>query len=192
MPSALLYGHSQTGGMGIDQEKALKSAGFTTSRVVHNGKNDAALLALTSDLTEKQANADRVFLYAGGNSDASTVPEITALIDYFGPERVTVILPPVNQGRDDDKIAAQRAKNAANVEGLALQSDTRNVRVYSIEAPYDQFSSNTDHVHLAAGSQASKDFAQRVIDEMDGGMNGAILLVAALVFGAVWLAWLRK
>lgn len=188
MPSALLFGHSQTGGMGIDLANALKNAGYSVSRVVHNGAHDSQLVSFLSDLSDKQAASDKVFLYAGGNSDDPSVPDITALINYFGADRCTVILPPVNQGRDPAKIAAQRIKNDGNKAGLQAQDSTKNVRIYAIEADWDQFTANTDHVHLRAGSPASVALANQIVAEIDQPIDDGSLLTVILSLVAVGTA----
>ena len=182
---ALVFGHSQSGGMGLDMVAALKKLGFDVKRKTHNGANDAALLKDLPDLGDP-AQYDRVFLYAGGNSDDPTVDQIKKLVDTFGASKTVVILPPVNVGRDPAKVEAQRAKNKGNFDGLQGY-----VPVYSIEADYADFTSNTDHVHLRAGSKPSVDLVAKVLGDI--GLSGGALApsgakAALIIGGAVLIA----
>lgn len=194
---ALVFGHSQSGGMGLDMVAALKALGFDVKRKTHNGANDKALIADLPELGDP-AQYDRVFLYAGGNSDDPTVDQIKALVNHFGAAKTVVILPPVNTGRDPAKVAAQRAKNKGNYDGLLGF-----VPVYSIEADYADFTSNTDHVHLRAGSKPSKDLVATVLGDLGLASGGAIvpstssttkavLIVGGAVLIAVLLALVTR
>ena len=182
---ALVFGHSQSGGMGLDMVAALKGLGFAVTRKTHNGANDAALIKDLPDLGDP-SQFDRVFLYAGGNSDDPTVGQIKQLVDHFGAAKTVVILPPVNVGRDPAKVAAQRAKNKGNFDGLQGY-----VPVYSIEAEYADFTSNTDHVHLRAGSKPSKDLVSQILSDVGLTAGGSMALSStaktALIIGGAML-----
>jgi hypothetical protein len=184
---ALIFGHSQSGGMGLDMVAALKGLGFDVKRKTHNGANDAALIKDLPDLGDP-AQYDRVFLYAGGNSDNPTVDQIKQLVNHFGVSKTVVILPPVNVGRKPDKVEAQRAKNKGNFDGLQGF-----VPVYSIEADYADFTSNTDHVHLRAGSKPSVDLVAKVLTDLGLSKGGALATSSAtktvlIIGGAVLIA----
>ncbi len=157
-PLAVIYGNSQSGGTGLDLAKVLKATGVAVKRVTRNGANDAKLLANVSDLGDPAQYA-HAFLYVGGNNDAPSVAAIAAMVEHFNG-RASVILPPVNVGRASAKVATHRAKNAANAEGLAAAGIAR---VYAIEAPFSDFTTNTDHVHLRAGSAPSLALARDVV-----------------------------
>lgn len=193
---ALIFGHSQSGGMGLDMVAALKGLGFDVKRKTHNGANDAALIKDLPDLGDP-VQYDRVFLYAGGNSDDPTVDQIKQLVNHFGADRTAVILPPVNVGRDPTKVAAQRVKNKGNFDGLQGF-----VPVYSIEADYADFTSNTDHVHLRAGSKPSVDLVAKVLTDLglskggalatSGGATKAVLIIGGAVLIAILLALMTR
>jgi hypothetical protein len=178
--------------MGLDMVAALKGLGFDVKRKTHNGANDAALIKDLPDLGDP-VQYDRVFLYAGGNSDDPSVDQIKQLVNHFGADRTAVILPPVNVGRKPDKVEAQRAKNKGNFDGLQGF-----VPVYSIEADYADFTSNTDHVHLRAGSKPSVDLVTKVLTDLglskggalatSGGTTKAVLIIGGAVLIAILLA----
>jgi len=158
---ALIYGHSQSGGMGLDLEKALKKAGFAVTRATRVGKNDKWLLANVKDVPA--GTYDRVFLYLGGNSDNPTPTEILSLVDVFGADRTVVILPPVNRERTkkggDEAIAALRAKNMGNFKAIG-----DSVRTYMIEGGNADF--EPDQIHMKPGSKVSKPLAQKILEDM--------------------------
>ena len=194
---ALIFGHSQSGGMGLDMVAALKGLGFAVTRKTHNGANDAALIKYLPEVGDP-VQYDRVFLYAGGNSDDPTVDQIKQLVNHFGADRTAVILPPVNVGRKPDKVEAQRAKNKGNFDGLQGF-----VPVYSIEADYANFTSNTDHVHLRAGSKPSVDLVAKVLADLglskggalatsSSGTTKAVLIIGGAVLIAVVLALMTR
>lgn len=184
---ALLYGHSQTGGMGIDLSAALQARGWKVKRVVHNGADDGELLALLPAVGDL-AGFDRVWLYGGGNSDAPTVASLKKLVQALGAKRTVLILPPINVDRDPAKLAAQTAKNTGNQAGLESL-----VPVVQNRANASEFSA--DSIHMRAGSAASKAAAQEAIAAASGssGAGWALAAIGAAALGyAVWRAGRRK
>lgn len=171
----LIYGHSQSEGMGLDVERLLKQAGFSVTRVTKRGYNDRRLVR---DVPTLPAGPwDRVILYAGGNSDTPSVGAIRELIGAFGADRTVVVLPPVNVD-NPERVNIGRAKNAGNVAGI---SDL--VRVYAIEA--DQRSFYPDKIHMKPGCPPSKELAGRIVSDVSSagglapGAGGAVGSVGA-------------
>jgi hypothetical protein len=158
---ALIYGHSQSGGMGLDLEKALKKVGFSVTRSTHVGRNDKWLLAHVKEVPA--GPYDRVFLYVGGNSDNPTPTEIMGLVNTFGADRTVAILPPVNHERTkkggDEAIVDLRAKNMGNFKAIG-----DSVRTYMTEGGNADF--EPDQIHMRPGSSPSKSLAQKILEDM--------------------------
>ncbi len=149
---AFIYGHSQTGGMGLDAEKALKKAGYAVERITRVGYGDGKLLK-----EAPSTDADLVVLFAGGNTDTANPTAIRSLVDHFGQGRTLVVLSPVCSAYA--KADALRARNAGNVAGLGTY-----VRVYSVEAGPEEF--QPDKIHMKAGSPSSTKLAQRIVADL--------------------------
>lgn len=182
----LIFGHSQSGGMGLDLERMLRGLGYDVTRKTVNGANDRALR-----LQVPSGPWDRVYLYAGGNSDSPSVEDIRSLIGFFGGNRTVVILPPTNTG-DAVRLSMMRAKNAGNAAGLRGL-----VRVYAIEAGPHEF--GPDGIHMRPGAPSSVALATRIVAETgqpgkipadaSGWLVGGLLaLSAAIVGGAIYLS----
>lgn len=152
---ALVYGHSQSGGMGLDLVSALKKVGYTVERITHIGYTDPKLLKAAPETV----TADRVFLYAGGNTDNADPESIRKLVDHFGRERTVVVLGPINS--DNPKADLWRARNAGNVEGLKDY-----VRVYSVEASGKEFW--PDKLHMKPGAPSSVKLAKQIVTDLTG------------------------
>ena len=161
MNSALIYGHSQAEptGMGDDMLKALKAKGVKVTRVGRHGYNDAKLLSNTDELGDV-SGYDHVFLYAGGNSDKPTPKDLRKLVQYFGGDRSTVVLSPVNLGGEGARAPEVRrpvnAGNRAGVEDI--------VKVYEVEAPASSF--KRDGIHLKSGSPESKALVESILTDL--------------------------
>ena len=188
---ALVYGHSQSGGMGLDLEKALKKAGYSVTRVTKVGWNDAKLVQYLPELPA--GPYDRVFLYVGGNSDAPTPTAIGQLVQAFDGKAV-VILPPVNTERTKkggaEATAALVAKNEGNRAALAGK-----VRVYTFSGGLSDF--EPDQIHMRPGSAASKAAAQAIVGDLQAPAVKAgfdpVLFVGLGLIAAVALAlWARR
>jgi hypothetical protein len=147
---ALIYGHSQSGGMGLDLEKGLKKAGVAVKRITNVGYNDAKLLKAAP----AQVDADFVFLYAGGNSDTADPEAIRKLVDHFGKQRTFVVLGPVSTAHAKGDL--WRERNKGNVEGLKGY-----VPVYSVEAEAKEFW--PDKLHMKPGAPTSVKLAQQIL-----------------------------
>lgn len=197
---ALIYGHSQSGGMGLDLEKALKKAGFAVTRATRVGKNDKWLLAHVKEVPA--GPYDQVFLYVGGNSDNPTSNEIMGLVNTFGADRTVAILPPVNRERSkkggDEAIAALRAKNMGNFKAIG-----NSVRTYMTEGGNADF--EPDQIHMRPGSTPSKDLAQKILNNLGigpvasseppsaaGGGAGLAVGLAIAAIGAGYFLYFRK
>lgn len=152
--NVLIYGHSQSGGMGLDLVSALKAAGHRVERVTHIGYTDPKLLQEAPTST-----ADRVVLYAGGNTDKADPESIRKLVDHFGRERTVVVLGPINS--DNPKADLWRARNAGNVEGLKEY-----VRVYSVEASGKEFW--PDKLHMKPKAPSSVQLAKQIVTDLTG------------------------
>lgn len=178
---ALVYGHSQSGGMGLDLVKQLRAAGIETQRVTHVGYTDKKLIAARADVTG--GPFDVVVLYAGGNSSKPTPADIIELARSFPSARVSVVLPPVNTDRESSAVAALRDKVAGNKAG----AEQAGLKVYTVEAGGSQFW--PDKVHMRPGAAASVQLAKTIVGDVTGSNQRAVL--GALVIGAVVL-WAVK
>ena len=156
---ALIFGHSQSGGLGLELARVLKKAKVDVTRVTKVGWNDAKLLGYLPSVPKGPYKY--VFLYVGGNSDNPTPVQINKLVEHFktAGADVSVILPPVNTERTKKggatATAALRAKNAGNRKGIV------DVRVYEIEGTNADF--EPDQIHMRASSAASKTLAQKML-----------------------------
>lgn len=113
---ALVYGHSQSGGMGLDFVKLLKKQGYDVERVTKNGWSDKQLKGGIPELTGDPAGYARIVYFAGANPKgqsreviAGTILENAATMG--GPSKVLVVLAPYNQAKEPP--------------GLLTQTDTR-------------------------------------------------------------------
>ena len=176
---ALVYGHSQSGGMGLDLAKALAKAGIDVERVTHVGYTDKKLINARKDI--KSGPFDLVFLYAGGNSNKPTPNDIVELARTFPSARVSVVLPPVNVDRDAQAVAALREKNAGNKAGVSAAG----LKVYTVEAHASDFW--PDKIHMRPKSAASVELANKIVADATGSTGQAVLgflLVGAVAFWA--------
>ena len=185
MPSALIYGHSQSGGMGLDLDKALRKRGWKVSRTTRVGWNDGKLLANLDDVEAEAAAASRVYLYGGGNSDKPSVKQLRELVQALGPSKTVLILPPVNLDRDADDVAAQRAKNKGNADGLADL-----VPVFQLEAAGSNFW--PDKIHMRPGSPTSLAAAEQLVQPLEPSAGGAAPFLVAAVLGVAALLVVRR
>ena len=190
---ALIYGHSQSGGMGLDLEKGLKKAGVSVKRITNVGYNDVKLLKAAP----AQVDADFVFLYAGGNSDKAEPEAIRKLVDHFGKQRTFVVLGPVSTAHAKGDL--WRERNKGNVEGLKGY-----VPVYSVEAGAKEFW--PDKLHMKPGAPTSVKLAQQILADakigpkVEGGGSSAgpstllmsLPLVLLLGCGAFYLYATRR
>jgi hypothetical protein len=151
---ALIYGHSQAAGIGRDLESALKSMGYKVTRIVKVGYNDSALISELSAIPE--GPWDKVFLFAGGNSTQASAADINTLINHFGRERVTVILPPVNKDNPSRRDMI-RKKNKDNKDGISVPA-------FWIEGGQQEF--GEDGIHMKAGSPGSNSLVGTVISNI--------------------------
>ena len=134
----------------------LKTRGYTVKRVGLQGRNDKQLLAEVGTLGDV-SDADKVYLYCGGNSSKPTVADIRKLIEYFGADRTTVILPPVNLDRDTADVVKLQAKNTSNKAGI---QDL--VPVYTVAGHAADFKPDT--YHMKAGTAVGKAFVKSILD----------------------------
>ena len=186
MKSAAIYGHSQSGGMGLALQKLLQGRGVAVSRVTKVGATDKRLLDEIGDVLDDARAADVVFLYAGGNTDNPSVPTLKKLLAALGPRKTVVILPPINTDRESDRLTVLRARNAANAAGLDGLAP-----VLQVEAPAGQFW--PDGIHLRPDSEVAKAEAQRAIDAASNrGAAPWVVAAGAGVVGLGLLYWWRS
>ena len=188
-PIALVYGHSQSGGMGLDLVSALKTRGYSVVRSTHNGWSDAKLLAGIPELGDL-SRFSRVYLYGGGNNPAPTPDTLLKMVDIFGgPCKVVVVLPPYNAAKESADVMTDPAtKGWANSRAL----EAAGVPCFRAVFAGSDF---TDGVHLRAGCAASKAFAAEIAaagcnSGATGDVGGLVLLLAAVGAG-VWY-WRRR
>lgn len=187
MPSALIFGHSQSGGMGLDLEAALKARGWAVKRSTQVGANDAKLVALVPSVADAAAEADRVYLFGGGNSESPSVDDLRALVAALGAGKTTLILPPVNVD-DPSRAEMVRAKNAGNAAGLQDR-----VPVLAVEGPASSF--QPDKIHMRPGCPESVGLAGRLMQDLDRKPFPTWLLWAAggvVVVGLIGILASRK
>jgi len=182
VPQALIFGHSQSGGMGLDLEAALKARGWAVKRSTIVGANDAKLVSLVPEVADYAASADRVFLYGGGNSESPSVDDLRALVVALGAGKTVLVLPPVNVD-DPNRAEMVRAKNAGNAAALHEL-----VPVYAVEGPSSSF--QADKIHMRPGCPESVGLASKIVQELDRkltptwlpwAVGGAAVLVLVLI-----------
>ena len=108
---ALVFGHSQTQGMGQALIAALKNEGIKSSQIVYApypGRNDKALAGIVKKVVKNPSSFTHAFLYLGGNLSGKNPSTMTGpmreIINYFTKngvkkDNVFVTLPPVNEAR---------------------------------------------------------------------------------------------
>lgn len=198
--TALIYGHSQAEpwGMGDAMVDALKARGVKVTRIAKRGRNDKGLLKEVGSVGDP-AKYERVFLYAGGNSDVPMLDSLRALINHLGPSKTVLILSPLNVDRDPERVATLRKRNEGNRDGV---KDL--VPVYIVEAGNASFSG--DKIHMKAKAPENLALVQKILADLDGvpsqpeapiqpaqgaggGMPlGTILLVAGAALAGILLA----
>jgi hypothetical protein len=156
---ALIYGHSQAGGVGLGLKSALKSVGYDVNLVIKNSANDSRLLREIGDAGDPK-QYDKVYLFVGGNSPyIPKVDLISSMINLFGPEKTSIVLPPTNI--DKYKVADIGSRNKANKEGI-LQRFGGVVKVY---IPYGHSNDFSDGIHMNHNALGTKRFIQDIFAE---------------------------
>lgn len=185
MAKALIYGHSQSGGTGLDLEKALRMKGFKVTRVTRVGWSDKKLLDNVADVAADAAAAQVIALYGGGNSDKPTVEPLRKLIEALGAQKVLLVLPPVNLDRDDAQ--AHLAKNEANADGV---KDL--VPIYRLQGGASDFW--PDGIHMKPGVKPSVALAKQIVDDIRerGALPVWPWVVGSAVLAALAVAWWRR
>lgn len=181
---ALVFGHSQSGGMGLDLVAALKKREWQVVRSTHNGFSDYKLLNFIPDLGDL-SQIDRTYLFAGANNPHPTPETILKMVKLLGgAERVTVILPPYNEAKESPTVMAdQTTKGWVNSQALKAAG----VPVYRVLAPAKEFS---DGIHLRRGSATSKELAEQIVggqSQIGQAVTGAVGVGA--VVGVAFLLW---
>lgn len=157
----LLYGHSQTGGMGLDLRDLLVSKGNTVKVVVHNGWNDYALLEELPNVLKK-GEYQRVYLFVGGNLDSPTPEQINEMVNYCGgPTVAQAILPPYNSKKTTSEVF-----NDKSLKGYVNRTflEKNGVTVWVGRFPSSDFS---DGIHVKHKSASSKQFANMIYSESE-------------------------
>lgn len=162
----LIYGHSQSGGMGLDFQKQLKKAGHTVDRVTKVGWNDAKLLSNIPSLGDV-SKYDGVYFFGGGNNDKPTPDTLLKIVDSLGgKDKVMVILPPYNDSKESpDVMTDPTTKGFANQKAL----ENNGVTVFRRLFPSDAFW--PDKIHLKPYTKFSSDFAMEVLNSKHGSVN---------------------
>lgn len=151
---ALIYGHSQAGGLGLGLKSALTSLGYEVNLVVKSGANDDVLLSGIKNVGDPN-EYDKVYLFVGGNwPKVPKVDAISSMVNFFGPKKTAVILPPTNT--DENEVAAEGTRNKKNKDGI-IQKFGGIVKVY---IPYGKTEEFTDGIHMRNGSAGSKRLIQ--------------------------------
>ena len=191
--TALVYGHSQAEpwGMGDAMVDALKARGVKVTRIAKRGRNDKGLLKEVASVGDP-AKYDRVFLYAGGNSDVPMLDSLRALITHLGPAKTVVILSPLNVDRDPERVATLRKRNEGNREGVKDLAP-----VYTVEAGNPSFSG--DRIHMKAKAPENLALVAKILSDLDSGSTGGggegispLLIVGGLAVLAAVLAFAAK
>lgn len=160
--TALLYGHSQTGGIGLALKRALESKGYKVKLIIKNGANDSRLLSEVGEAGDPQQYS-KVFIFAGGNyPKVPRVPEISSMIQHFGPQKTTLILPPINIDEEVAKNIVSR--NESNRSGI-INKFGGVVKVYIPAGTTKDFS--PDGIHMKANSAASANLSSKIVSELD-------------------------
>lgn len=193
---ALVYGHSQSGGMGLDFVKLLKQQGYEVTRVTKSGWSDKRLQGGIPDLTGDPAQYDRVFYFGGANPQqdkektAVTLLENAAMLG--GPAKVTVILAPYNQAKEDPNVLSDRT-----TRGIVYEETLRKAgyATYRPLFPGDLFWQ--DGVHVKPYTPEGLEFAADAIAGRDSRFSNPtgpslLLLVGGAVAGALVLALLLR
>lgn len=163
----LIYGHSQSQptGMGDDLVAALKKLKVQNKRLGLQGRSDKALLAEVGKLGNV-SGFDRVVLYCGGNN--STIPDTIKLINHFGAQRVTAVLPPMNVDRTVPNMTLEQRREHAAAYREAIKPL---VPVFQIEGHAADF--KKDEIHLRSGTAIGKDLAQKLLENLGLPANAA-------------------
>lgn len=155
----LIYGHSQSGGMGLDFQKLLKSAGHQVTRVTEVGWNDDKLKGGIPKLTGDPGQYDLVYYFGGGNSDSPSADTLKQIVDMLGGKnKVTVILPPYN----DSKVPAN-IMDDPTTKGYINQKALEDVGVRVFRQAFPASDFWPDKIHLRPYSKSSANFASMVL-----------------------------
>lgn len=159
----LIYGHSQSYGMGIDLTHHLSKAGHKTNRVTKVGWSDLDLKKGIPELTGDPSQYDYIYYVAGANPKGMDKEKISKLIlenvaTLGGKNKVTVILAPYNDSKEPKDIL-----NDTSTRGYLYEKDLRaaGVKVYRPLFPSSIFEPDT--IHVKAGTKIGRDFAAEVI-----------------------------
>jgi hypothetical protein len=191
----LIYGHSQAQptGMGDDMVKALGKLKVGVKRVGIQGKNDGQLLKLLPDRVGDISGYDKVLLYGYGND--STKEQTQKLVQYLGPQRTILIIPPINLDRVVEGTTPEARLERQKQRVVELKA-LLGIPVYGIWGYKKDFKS--DIIHMRPGSQAGAALVPYLLAELglqtpppdvqEGSALGSVLLVAGAALVGFMLA----
>lgn len=189
---ALVYGHSQSGGMGLDFVKLLKQQGYDVTRVTQSGWSDKQLQGGIPDLTGDPAQYDRIIYFGGANpqqsreATAQTLLENAALLG--GPAKVTVILAPYNQDKEDPNVLSDRT-----TRGILYEETLRKAGYSTYRPLFPGYLFWPDRTHVKPYTKEGLEFAADALAGRDSRFANPtgpslLLLVGGAVAAAVVLA----
>lgn len=193
---ALVYGHSQSGGMGLDFVKLLKQQGYEVTRVTKSGWSDKQLQGGIPDLTGDPAQYDRVFYFGGANpkqsKEATTQTILENAAQLGGTGKVTVILAPYNQEKELPDVLSDRTTRGIFYEEALRQAG---YRVYRPLFPASMFWG--DRIHVKPYTAEGLEFAADAIAGRDSRFTTStgpslMLLVGGAVAAALVLALIMR
>jgi hypothetical protein len=158
---ALIYGNSIAGGLGLAFKSALEGIGYNVKVDYHEGYNDSRLFSTAK--TIEGGPWDHVVLFVGGNAGVPTPGPINNLIDFFGKDKTTIILMPVNL----DDLGEGKDKNGKNKRGSEMLSVNQanqaaiSLPSYWAEGKMGDFTS--DKIHMKPGSPAASRLVSQVM-----------------------------
>lgn len=193
---ALVYGHSQSGGMGLDFVKLLKAQGYDVTRVTKSGWSDKGLQGGIPDLTGDPAQYDRIIYFGGANPQQSREATAQTLLQngamLGGPDKVTVILAPYNQAKEDPNVLSDRT-----TRGIIYEETLREAGYKTYRPLFPGYLFWQDGVHVKPYTKEGLEFAADALAGRDSRFAtptgpSLLLLVGGAVAAAVVLALLLR
>lgn len=159
---ALVYGHSQSGGMGLDFVKLLKKQGYDVERVTKVGWSDKQLQGGIPELTGNPSQYQRIVYFGGANpkqsreATAATILHNAATLG--GPSKVLVILAPYNRAKEPADLLTQK-----DTRGWLYEAELRKAgyQVYRPLFPASVFW--PDRIHVMPGTTIGREFAANAL-----------------------------
>lgn len=193
---ALVFGDSQTQGIGKALEPLLAAKGMTVKAIRHSGKSTAKLLTIAK-ASINPSQYDVIYLFAGGNDPSVNTGPVMDMLAYLqGAKRVVWIGPPpateIGNLSLARKVFGSKVKHAKYwiTSGTAATREAKNAAFkdavtptyatyYDVRDAFAQFPPQADGIHVKGDTAAQ--IAHNLVNLPAPGVSLWVWAVAAAV-----------